>query len=71
MNKLEFSSLIDCFVYISEATVCIGVVWFSVYRFSSFGCISYYCFYREKIYLYIRITRERKMSLSKVNKEKM
>jgi len=30
-NKLEFSSLIDCFVWISET---IGVVWFSV-RFSA------------------------------------
>ncbi len=34
MNKLEFSSFIDCFVGISET---IEVVWFSV-RFSSLRC---------------------------------
>ncbi len=39
MNKLEFTSLVDCFVRISET---IRVVWFSV-RFSSFPCICYCC----------------------------
>ncbi len=43
-NKLEFSSLIDRFVLISET---IGVVWFSV-RISSFLYNSHYCFYGKK-----------------------
>jgi hypothetical protein len=44
-QELEFSSLIDCFVEISET---IWVVWFSV-RFSSFRCISNYCVFQEKL----------------------
>jgi hypothetical protein len=48
MNNFEFSSLTDFFAKISET---IGVVWFSV-RFSSFQCISNYCFHGEKIHLY-------------------
>jgi hypothetical protein len=50
MNKLEFSSLIGFFfAYIYKIIV---VEWFSV-RFSSFRCISNYCFYGEKMYFYI------------------
>jgi hypothetical protein len=40
MNKLEFSSLVDCFVWISET---IGTVWFSVWLYS-FQCIFNCCF---------------------------
>ncbi len=49
MNKLKFSSLIDCLLRISET---IRMVWLSV-RFSSYPCIYNCCFNREKIYLYI------------------
>ncbi len=68
MNKLEFPSLIDSFVWISETT---GVVWFSV-RFLYFLCISNCCFYGKKMYLHIiKCNNGKNKLLSKVNKEIM
>ncbi len=49
INTVEFSLLVDCFGKISGT---IGVVWFSV-SFSSFPCISNYCFQWRKDVLYI------------------
>jgi hypothetical protein len=49
MNKLVFSSLIDCFVWIYES---MWVVWFSV-RFSTFRCISNLCSI-GKICIYVK-----------------
>jgi hypothetical protein len=65
MDKLELSSLIDPFVWISET---IGVVRFSV-RFSLFRCISKCGYYKDKMYVYkYTVIRERTIFL-KVNKE--
>jgi hypothetical protein len=62
MNKLEFSSLIDCLVWISES---IGEVRFTI-RFSYFQFI---VFSMGKRCYYIKsVIRERIMLLSKVNK---
>jgi hypothetical protein len=49
MKKLEFSSVTDCFVWVSET---IGMVWFSD-RFSTFRCISNFLFlWGKDVFIY-------------------
>ncbi len=67
MNKLEFSSLTDCFIKISET---IGVVWFSV-KFSYFNVFLILFLWGKDVFISEkRVRRERTMLLSKVNKAK-
>jgi hypothetical protein len=67
MTKLEFSSAIDCFLWVSEK---IGVVRFSV-RIFLYGAFLFVVSIGNNVSLYKSVIKERTMLLSKVNKQIM